>query len=112
MGRIYSALVSILLRTFRAWVVPSALGTEVAETALRCAAVACSAVPLSTNLIGTSVWSPTLFLFAGPRLVSCPVVLKVAGLEMAESTDVGEFNMFDFPNESTDRLVQVNDFGL
>ena len=48
----------------------------------------------------------------GTRLVSCYVILEVAGLEMAEPADVGEFDVFDFSDESMDHLVQVNDFQL
>ena len=50
-GCIYSALNSILLCTFYAWVVCMAFGAKVAETTFGGASVADSIVPLVTSLV-------------------------------------------------------------
>ena len=43
-------------------------------------------------------------------MVTCAVVLEVAGFKMPELPNIGEFDMFDFTDESADGFVQVNDF--
>jgi hypothetical protein len=108
----YSVLVSILLQTFRARVVTSALRAEVTESALRSAAVARPTVPLAANFVRTLAGPAGLFLFAGTCLVSCAVILEVTGFEMSESGHIGEFDMLDLSNVPSDGLVQVNDLSL
>ena len=75
LGRIYSTLVSIFLRTFRARVICATLGAEVSESTLGRSTVAGPAIPLAADLVRPPAGLPGLFLFAGTDLVSGPVVL-------------------------------------
>src|SRR5882672_1523013 len=97
LGRIYSLLVSILLRTFRAWVASATVGTKVAVAALRGFPITDSIVPLTADFVGPSIWLIDLFLFVGTSTISCTVFLEVTGFKVPETSDFGEFNVLDFP---------------
>ena len=112
LGRIYSRLVSIFLRTFRARVTCATLGTEVSELTLGCLTVAGPTIPLAADLFRPPTGLPGLFLFAGTNLVSGPVVLEVSSFEVTEPSDISKLNVLDFPNIPSDCLVQVNDLGI
>ena len=112
LGRIYSRLVSIFLRTFRARVTCTTLGAEVSESTLGCSTVAGPTIPLVADLVRLPAGLPGLFLFAGTDLVSSPVILEVSGFEVTEPSDIGKLDVLDFPNIPLDCLVQVNDLGI
>ena len=112
LGRLDSMLVSILLRTFRAWVVSTAVGAEVAIAALRGTPIAVTAVPLSAGFAGSAIGFNTLFLFPRAVTVSCPVILEVAGLEVTEEANIGKFNVLDFSGVPPYGLIEVDDLGM
>ena len=110
LGRIYSLLVSILLRTFRSWVLSTTVGTQVSITTFGSAPIADTTVPLATGLIGPAVGFNDLFLFNGRVTVSCAVILEVTGFEVPEMPKFGQLNVLDFSCISMDGFVEVNNF--
>ena len=89
LGRIYSLLISILLRTFRSWVLSTTVGTQVLIAALRGPPITDTAVPLAADFIGPAVKFGDLFLFNGRVTVSCAIVLEVTGFKVPESAKFG-----------------------
>lgn len=112
LGRIYSLLVSILLRTFRAWVLPSTVGTQVSITALGGTPIADSTVPLSTGLGRSAIWLSRLFLPTGAGAVPGSVILEVTGFKVLEATKFGKLDMLNFSDVAADCFVKVDDFGV
>jgi hypothetical protein len=72
--------------------------------------IANPAVPLVAGFIGFAVGSSDLFLFSGVETVTCSVILQVAGFKVPETTEFGQFNVFDFTNIAADGLVEVDNF--
>jgi hypothetical protein len=112
LGHMYSALVSILLRTFRAWVTCTTLGAEVLVTALRGATIAGTTVPLAADLIRPLLGFVDLFLFVGAHLIASSVILEVSGFDVSETSDIGELDVLNFSNIPTDGFVQVDNLGM
>jgi hypothetical protein len=109
LGHIYSLLVSILLRTFRLWVLSTAVRAQVPVTAFRGSPIADSTIPLTTGFVGSAIKSNDLFLFNSGATVSTAIVLEVMSLEVSEPAKFGQLDMFDFPCVLVDGFVKVND---
>jgi hypothetical protein len=88
------------------------LGAEVLVTALRGATIAGTTVPLAADLIRLPLGFVDLFLFAGARLIASSVILEVSGFNVSEMSNIGELNVLNFSNVSTDGFVQVDNLGM
>ena len=110
LGRMYSLLISILLRTFRSRVLLPTIGTQVPVSAFRSSPVADSAVLLAAGFVGPPIRLGDLFLFNGVGTVTHPIVLQVAGFKVPESTKLGQLNMLDFADIAAYGFVEIDDF--
>ena len=89
-----------------------AVGAEVAIAALRSPPIAGAAVPLPAGFTGSATGFGALFLFPSAVTVSCTIILEVAGFEVTEKANIGEFNVFDLSGIPPYGLVKVDDFGV
>ena len=87
----YCSLVSILLRTFRSWVLFAAVGAQMPVLAFGSSPIANPTVPLSADLVGPTIGLDDFFLFSDGASVTGTVILEVA-----ETAKLGQFNIPDF----------------
>ena len=104
----YSILMSILLLTFRAQMVGTTFGTQVAIPALRGALVAYTIVPLTACFSGSAIWSSNLFIFVRTAVVLCAIILEVPGFKMTELAELRGSDKLNLSCVSADGLIEVD----